>query len=178
MTEQTAPLSLILRGMTGTVVVAGPRGRVELRVGGVLDVDVPVLLLVDLVVLAAGHGETLRVPRRLVGRKDGEGRLPEGGRQNDAAGAARPSRPIGAGDETSGGEGGGHVQIDLVGLAGGRDAKAADADAGLVVLGLFGGPGDVGGPVDRDTGPAVVGGCPRQELHRGEHGEEDGGSGE
>jgi len=115
MTEQTAPLSLILRGKAGTVVVTGPRGLDELRVGGVLDVDVLVLLLLDREeLLAAGHGVTGRFTGCLVGRKDGEGRLLEGGRQNDAAGVAWLGRSIGAGDATSGGEGGGNDQIDLV----------------------------------------------------------------
>ena len=153
MTEQTAPLFLILRGMAGTLVVTAPRGRVENRIGGVLDVDVPVLLLLDCEeLLAAGHGVTGRFTGLFVGRKDGERRLFEGGRQNDAAGVAWLGRSIGAGDAASGGEGGGNDQIDLVGMTGRRDTKTAEDDVRLAVLGLSGGSGDVGGPVDRDTG--------------------------
>jgi len=156
MTEQTAPLFLILRGMAGTFVLTAPSGRDERLVGGLLDVDVPVLLLIDLEeLLAAGHGVTSRFTGCLVGRKDGEGRLVCGGRQNDAAGVAWLGRPIGAGDATAGGEGGGHHQIELIGMVGWRDAKAAEEDVLLVVLGLSGGAGDVGVPVDPE-GLAVI----------------------
>jgi len=157
MTEQTAPLFLILRGMPSNFVLTAPSGRNERLVGGLIDVDVPVLLLVDPEeLLAAGHGVTSRFTGRLVGRKDGEGRLLRGRRQNNAAGVARLGRPIGAGDTTAGGEGGGHDQIELVGMTGRGDSKAAKKDVLLVDLGLSGGAGDVGVPVDPERLAVVV----------------------
>mmetsp|Transcript_27683 Transcript_27683/g.79899 ORF Transcript_27683/g.79899 Transcript_27683/m.79899 type:complete len:286 (+) Transcript_27683:1702-2559(+) len=156
MAEKTAPLLLVLGRVAGNLVLTSPGGRDERLVGGILGIDVLVLLLLDPeVLLVAGHGEAACFAGRFVGRKDGEGRLVGRRRQDDPAGIARLRRPVGGRDAAVGGEGVGHDEIDLVGMTGRGDAQAADADVLLVVLGLLGGAGEVGRLIDRD-GPLVV----------------------
>ena len=156
MADEASLLVLVRRGLGHLVVVAGPGGRDECLVGGVLGIDVSVLVLVDLVeLLATGHGEATGLSGHFVGRKDGEGRLIFSGRKDDAAGITRLGRSIGRRDATTSGKGLGNDQIDLVGMTGRGDAQTPNADVLAVILGLTGGTGQVGRFVDLD-GPFVV----------------------
>ena len=151
MAQETAPLLFILGGMTGALVVASPSRWGELIFSGIRGIDILVLPLVDLeVLLPVGHGEATGLSSHFVGRKDCEGWLVLGGRQDDAAGIARLRRSIGRGDATAGGKGLGNDQIDLVGMTGGGDAQPTNANVLAVVLGLTGSTGQVGRFVNLD----------------------------